>query len=171
MGAVIRGWVDIFLVFLPIPLPPICSMYGIGSSFKKEKTGFSKFLLSVLFLYSVVICKTQGQIDTYFWMEFHPRRGLMALAPRGLWHNYRHMAQHSWKQITRRERCGNISIIESWEFAELFFFRDPNVACLWSALKFLFGHLSWAKHNGGLEGGWAKGGVCIWDADPYLTLK
>lgn len=80
LDVIIRGWVVIF--FFPPSPAPIFPMYGIRISLEEQKTRFSKYLLC--FLYSVVICKTKGQTDTYFWMELHPGRWLMALASKVL---------------------------------------------------------------------------------------
>lgn len=59
LDAMVRGWVDIFLAFPP--LPSICSLLGIRSSYKEQKASFSTFLLYVIFIYEKIICKTQGQ--------------------------------------------------------------------------------------------------------------
>lgn len=33
--------------------------------------------------------------------------------------------------------------------SELYFFRQPDVVCLQSVLKFIFGQVRWAKYTGG----------------------
>lgn len=105
----------------------------------------------------------EGQIDIYFWTEFHPRRGLTALALKVLWHNYTHRtAQLEGNKEEGKIR--NISIINSCQFWVILL-QTTRRSMSSNVLKFIFRQVRWAKYKEGIEGDWVKRGVCIWASD------